>query len=125
MRIGIHGLCFGGTHAQNITCKAPANLSASAIFYASNIPPKESLAGIKAPLLVVYGDHDQVLKIERVKDLEQTLKRLKKNFQFEIYPGAGHAFFIEGAPNYNENASKDSWEKLLAFFEKYLPLPRT
>jgi carboxymethylenebutenolidase len=123
MKIGIHGFCFGGTHALNFTCESKS-LAASAIFYASKLPPKEKLSKIKAPMLVVYGDQDQVLKIDEVKELEHILKKLKKNVRFEIYPGAGHAFFNEGAPNYNEKASKDSWEKATEFFRAYLPVPK-
>lgn len=37
-----------------------------------------------------------------------------------IYEGAGHAFFNDTGVNYNANAAKDAWAKMLAWFEKYL-----
>jgi carboxymethylenebutenolidase len=122
-RIGIHGFCFGGTHAFNFACESK-RLAAATIFYASILPPKEKLSGIKAPMLIVYGDKDQIVKIDQVKELQTTMKKLKKNVQFEIYPGAQHAFFNETAPNYNEAAAASAWEKAVAFFGAHLPVPK-
>ena len=122
-KIGMHGFCFGGTHAFNFICESK-KIAAATIFYASVLPKPEKLSNITAPLLIVYGDKDNAIKIDRVLELESTLKKLKKNVQFEIYAGAGHAFCNESNPNYNKEAATNAWEKTIKFFGTYLPVPK-
>ncbi|MHB2035535.1 MAG: dienelactone hydrolase family protein [Nitrososphaerales archaeon] len=122
-KIGMHGFCFGGTHAFNFICESK-KIAAATIFYASVLPKPERLSNITSPLLIVYGDKDNAIKIDRVRELESTLKKLKKNTQFEIYAGAGHAFCNEANPNYNKEAAADAWEKTIKFFGTYMPVPK-
>ncbi|HVB12385.1 MAG TPA: dienelactone hydrolase family protein [Nitrososphaerales archaeon] len=122
-KIGMHGFCFGGTHAFNFICGSK-KIAAATIFYASVLPKPEKLSNITAPLLIVYGDKDNAVKVDRVRELENTLKKLKKNVQFEIYAGAGHAFCNESNSNYNKEAATDAWEKTIKFFGTYIPVPK-
>ncbi len=122
-KIGRHGFCCGGTHAFNFICESK-KIAAAAIFYASVLPKPEKLSNITAPLLIVYGDKDNAIKIDRVRELELTLKKLKKSVQFEIYAGAGHAFCNESNLNYNKDAATDAWEKTIRFFVTYMPVPK-
>ncbi len=43
-----------------------------------------------------------------------------KSYEHHIYEGAGHAFFNDDAPSYNEAAVRDSYARLLGFFAKNL-----
>ena len=122
-KIGLHGFCFGGTHAFNFVCESK-KIAAAVIFYAGVLPPKEKLSNIVSPLLIVYGDKDHSVKPDQVHELETTLKKLKKNAQVELYPDASHAFANETGPNYNEAAAKKAWQETEKFFGTYLPLPK-
>jgi carboxymethylenebutenolidase len=123
-KIGVQGFCFGGTHTFNFACESK-RIAATAIFYAGRIPPQEKLANIASPLFVVYGDKDQAVKPDQVRELEATLKKLGKNAQVELFPGAQHAFCNEKGPNYNKEAAESAWEKVTKFYATYLPLPKT
>lgn len=122
-KIGLHGFCFGGSHALNFLCESK-KIAAGVIFYASVLPPKEKLANLNSPLLIVYGDKDQAVKPEQARELETTLKELKKNIRLEMYEGAGHAFANETGQNYNEEAAKKAWQETEKFFGTYLPIPK-
>ncbi|MGI0090637.1 MAG: dienelactone hydrolase family protein [Nitrososphaerales archaeon] len=123
-RIGIVGYCFGGTHAFNYACESTDRISAAAIFYASKLQDETRLAKITAPSIIIYGDNDQTVNIEQVRELEATLKKLKKNAQVIIYPDAPHAFCNDTNPQrYRPEAAKDAWEKTVAFFEANLNSP--
>jgi carboxymethylenebutenolidase len=43
-----------------------------------------------------------------------------KSFEHHIYEGAHHGFFNEDGPRYDVKATRDSFVRLLAFFQKYL-----
>ncbi len=120
-RIGITGFCFGGTHSFNYLCESD-RIAAGVLFYATQpVRAEEKLAKITAPVLIIYGDQDYRVKQEVAREIEGKLKRLGKNAQLVIYPGCGHAFFNDqNKQAYRPEASRDAWEKTLAFFAKYL-----
>ena len=51
---------------------------------------------------------------------EQELKRLGKNYEFHMYPKAGHGFFYTDRSNYRQEQAVDGWGKIFAFLGKYL-----
>lgn len=108
---------------MNYACDSKI-FKASAICYPRALPPNEKLLGINAPMLIVYGDRDQVVKMEEMRELETRLKRLKKDVQFDIYPGAQHAFFNETGPNYGKTAAESAWKNTTSFLGVHLPVPK-
>ena len=119
-RVGITGFCFGGTLAFQYLCDS-REIKAAVIFYASNLPSDDRLKEITAPLLIIYGDKDRSVPLERVQQLEQTLKTLGKDARLLIYPDAPHAFFNnDSKQNYRSDAAKDAWEKTVEFFNERL-----
>ncbi len=122
-KVGLHGYGFGASCALNFACDMK-KIAAASIFYASALPNKEKLENLTAPLLLVYGDKDETIKVEQVRSLETTLSQLDKKVQVEIYPGARNSFSNETGQNYNESAAKDAWEKTISFFGTYMPLPK-
>ncbi len=53
-------------------------------------------------------------------ETEAELKRLGKDFEFHMYPNAGHGFFAVDRPSYRQEAATDGWEKVIAFYSKHL-----
>jgi carboxymethylenebutenolidase len=51
--------------------------------------------------------------------MQQALKDQKSKSEIILYPNADHGFFADYRPSYNEQAAKDAWPKLLAWFKKY------
>ena len=48
------------------------------------------------------------------------MKEAGKSFEYHIYPGAPHAFFNDTRDNYREEAARDAWRRVLAFFGETL-----
>jgi len=48
------------------------------------------------------------------------LKKYGKNYEFHMYPGAGHGFFYQFRPAYRQEQAVDGWNKTFVFLEKYL-----
>ena len=51
---------------------------------------------------------------------EEVLKRLGKTYEFHRYDGAGHGFFAAYRSNYRAEQATDGWDKVIAFFSRYL-----
>ena len=113
---------FRGNHAFNFVCESK-KIAAARFSMRAHFQNGKDVKHYGAAF-DVYGDKDKAIPIDLVRELESTLKKLKKNTQFEIYSGAGHAFCSETGPNYNEEAATDAWEKAIKFFGTYLPVPK-
>jgi len=75
---------------------------------------------LSCPLLGLFGADDQYPSQAQVAELEQALKAAGKTYEFHSYDGAGHAFFAVNRPSYRPEAASDGWQKIFAFFGKYL-----
>ena len=129
-KIGIIGFCFGGRVAFYAAAKVPG-ITASAVYYGGGIIPREGspagspnllddAANISGPMIGFFGDQDQAIPVEHVKEIEGTLKQLGKDAQITLYEGAGHGFFCDERGSYHEASAKDAWPKTLDFFAKNL-----
>ena len=116
-RVGVTGFCFGGGVAWRVATKIP-EVKASVPFYGSN-PPIEDVGKIKGAVLALYGGTDTRINAG-IPAIEEAMKKENKTFEKIIYDGAAHAFFNDTGANYNANAAKDAWTKMLAWFEKHL-----
>ncbi|MEA2903064.1 MAG: carboxymethylenebutenolidase [Alphaproteobacteria bacterium] len=125
-RLGMMGFCRGGRNTWHYAAHNP-NLKAGVAFYGSLIDkseavPKSSIElvpEVKAPVLGLYGAEDQGIKVEQVKEMEEKLKAAGKTAEFHIYPGAPHGFHADYRPSYREEAAKDGWNKMVAWFKTH------
>jgi carboxymethylenebutenolidase len=128
-RIGIVGHCWGGRVAWLAACHNP-DYKALAIFYGGRIklpmgpgtPPAIDLVdNITCPVIGFFGDQDSNPSPEDVNDYEAALKGAGVAYEFHRYPDAGHGFqTFTREDRYNEAASEDAWEKVLAFMHAKL-----
>jgi carboxymethylenebutenolidase len=131
-RVGVIGYCSGGRQSVLAACSLP--LDAAVDCYgafvvgdpaASGRPTKvtplyDLLPDLNSPLLGLFGEEDSYPSPEQVAELEQLLTGYGKSFDFHSYPNAGHAFFAVERPAFRPEAAKDGWERVEAFFGKYL-----
>jgi len=75
---------------------------------------------ITSPLLGIFGNEDKNPDIAQVNEIEQTLKRLGKAYEFHRYDGVGHAFFNTWREGYRAPQALDGWEKVFGFYQRYL-----
>jgi carboxymethylenebutenolidase len=125
-RLGIMGFCRGGRTVWRYSTHG--DLKAGVAFYgsladpASEAMPVNALASakdVKEPVLGLYGEADQGIKVDDVKKMESELKAAGKTAEFHIYPGAPHGFHADYRGTYREEAAKDAWAQMTAWFKKY------
>jgi carboxymethylenebutenolidase len=125
-RLGIMGFCRGGRTVWRYSTHG--NLKAGVSFYGTLAdPPSEAMPvnalasakEVKEPVLGLYGEADTGIKVEQVKEMETALKAAGKTAEFHIYPGAPHGFHADYRGSYREEAAKDAWARMVAWFKKY------
>ncbi len=116
-KVGITGFCYGGGVA-NAAAVAYPELGAAVPFYGRQ-PSADSVARIKAPLLLHYAELDKGIT-DGWPAYEAALKADKKVYEAYIYPGVNHGFHNDSTPRYDEAAAKLAWERTVAWFKKYL-----
>jgi carboxymethylenebutenolidase len=119
-RIGSLGWCFGGTWALNAALQFPNDLDATVIYYGQVSDDEAKLKPLNVPILGLFGQSDRSIPVETVKSFEQTLAKLGKDYEIEIYPEAGHAFANPSGNNYNAEVAQQAWQRTLGFLQKHL-----
>lgn len=129
-KVGTVGFCMGGTLVFLAAAREPLP-DASVAFY--GFPYRErtplapimaadegEVAALESPLLAFWGTDDTGVGMDNVDKYEGLLKRYRKAHEFVRYDGVGHGFltFEENTPA--SEASRDAWERTLAFFGERL-----
>lgn len=132
-KAGVFGTCSGGRHAYLAACQLD-NIDAVADLWGGGVvmseaditpnrpvSPLDYTANLSAPLLGLFGEDDRNPTPEQVEIQRAELEKHGKDFEFTMYPGAGHGFFYHDRPvAYRAEAAVDGWAKVFAFFEKHL-----
>ena len=131
-KVGIFGTCSGGRHAYLTACRMPGfdalidcwggRVVMTPDQLTANFPvsPLDYTKDLACPILGLFGEEDTGPTPEQVKQHEAELKKLGKNYEFHMYPNAGHGFFYYHRPMYRQEQAVDGWQKIFAFLEKYL-----
>lgn len=119
-RIGTIGWCFGGGWSLNTALLLPDQIDATVIYYGRLVTEPDQLATLEMPILAIFGQEDQGIPVESVKEFEAALNSLGKDAEIHIYQGADHAFANPSGTNYQPEAAADAWEKTVAFLAEHL-----
>lgn len=130
-KVGIIGTCSGGRHAFLTACRvkgfdAVVDCWGGGVVQQELTPqrpvaPIDLTKDLSCPLLGLFGNEDQNPTPEQVNRHEEELKRYGKNYEFHRYDGAGHGIFYYDRPAmYRAEQAMDCWQKIFAFFGKYL-----
>jgi carboxymethylenebutenolidase len=131
-KVGIFGTCSGGRHAYLAACRlqgfdAVIDCWGGRVVMAKEeltakqpVAPIDYTADLSCPLLGLFGEEDRSPTPEQVAQHEAVLQRHGKNYEFHMYPKAGHGFFYYDRPNYRAEQAVDGWKKIFAFLEKHL-----
>jgi len=120
VKVASLGWCFGGRQSLELATSGE-KMDATVGYYGAGMPTtKEKLAPIKWPVLGIFGDKDQAIPVETVHEFEASLNTLGVRNEIHIYPGVGHAFANPSGMNYAPEATRDAWEKTLAFLDTSL-----
>jgi carboxymethylenebutenolidase len=132
-KIGVIGFCSGGRHTYLAACTLPG-IDAAVDCWGGNVivdnpkdlnakrpvAPIDLTEKLSCPLLGIFGNDDANPTADQVNRTETVLKKLGKNYEFHRYDGAGHAFFNNARDAYRPEQAMDGWQKVFAFFNRYL-----
>ncbi len=119
-RIGALGWDFGGGWSLNTALLFPDDLDAAVIYYGQVTDDQDRLAPLGVPLLGIFGEDDRGIPVTSVREFENALETLGKNYEIEIYPNGGHSFANPTSPNYNPIIAERAWDRTLEFLDRYL-----
>lgn len=125
-RLGITGFCWGGrivwlyaAHSEQL--KAGVAWYGRLVGDTSELTPKNPIdiaADLQAPVLGLYGGKDQGIPPDSIEKMRAALQKAKVAGEIVVYPDAQHGFHADYRPSYNEEAAKDGWARLQAWFGK-------
>jgi len=130
-RIAVTGFCMGGRVTFLTACRNAA-VKAAVPFYGGGIgsvmqpsertpkAPLEYAEGLKAPMLLFFGENDPFIPLEEVEKIKQCLAALNKTAEVVVYSGAPHGFFCNERDSYRVDAAADAWRRMLKFFAAHL-----
>jgi carboxymethylenebutenolidase len=113
------GWCFGGGQSLQLSLSGEP-LDATVIYYGRLVTKPEELAPIKWPVLGVFGEEDQSITKDTVKEFDAALDTRGIENEIYVYPGVGHAFANPSGMNYAPEETKDAWTKTTEFLKKHL-----
>src|ERR687898_1570448 len=120
-RIASLGWCFGGDWSLQLALNSSENpLAATIVYYGRPVTDTASLSSISWPILGIFGDQDQVIPVESVKQFAAALNASGITNEIYLYEGVGHAFANPSGDNYAPKETADAWQKTIGFLGEYL-----
>jgi carboxymethylenebutenolidase len=126
-RVGVTGFCWGGRITWLYAAHSPA-LKAGVAWYGrlvgegTELQPKYPLdvaAGLKAPVLGLYGGQDQGIPLADVEKMRAALAAAKQPSEIVVYADAPHGFHADYRPSYRAADAQDAWTRCLAWFRRH------
>jgi carboxymethylenebutenolidase len=125
--IATWGFGWGGTAA--FIASSQPGISAAIAFYGQSIArprgklsraPLDEVENVRAPLLLVFGGHDELIGEGEVALIRDRLTAQHKTFELETYPDVGHSFFREDLGTLATRQISDAWGRTQSFLQRYL-----
>jgi len=119
-RSAIVGFCWGGAKSFSYALAQPS-LDAAVVYYGSNPSDAAALAGLKVPILGLYGGDDARVNAT-IDAAREALKKAGRTYEVHLFEGAGHGFLRQqderdGA---NRKASEAAWPRTIDFLKEHL-----
>lgn len=118
--IGVIGWCFGGAWSLQTALAHPDKIDATVIYYGRLVTDTEQLKTLQMPVLGIFGEEDEGIPVEQVKEFESALNEVDVENNIHIYEDADHAFANPSGTRYNKEAAKDAWDKTVRFLNEKL-----
>jgi len=115
------GFCFGGAQSFLLATVPEVGFDAVIGFYGAlaserlgPAAPLYRVADTRLPVLGLFGDADQAIPVEQVRQFEAGLEQAGVQHEIVVYPGAPHSFFDRRYEEHAE-ACEDAWRRVLGF----------
>lgn len=133
-KVAITGFCWGGRITW-LYAEQSKNVKAGVAWYgrlvgtSSDLTPKHPLelaAGLKAPVLGLYGGQDGGIPLTTINQMKDVLadaaahgNQAAKASEFVVYKDAPHAFHADYRPSYRKEAAEDGFQRAVAWFKAH------
>jgi carboxymethylenebutenolidase len=126
-KLGVTGFCWGGGKTWLYVAHNP-KVKAGVAWYGPLVgrpgmpgaAPIDVAAEIKGRVLGLYGGKDTGITPENRDQMLAALKAAgDTTSNIVVYPEAQHGFNADYRPSYDEEAAKDGWSKMLAWFKSH------
>ncbi len=126
-RLGVTGFCRGGRDTWLYAEHNP-HLRAAVAWYGpvkgatSPIQPRtptDLAAGLRCPLLGLYGGKDDSIHPADVQAAAQVARDAGHVVEIKLFPDAGHGFHADYRATYNKAAAEQGWADALAWFKSH------
>jgi len=121
--VGVVGYCMGGMLALVLAAQQGDKVGAVAPYYGAPLGDDgPDWSGLTAPVRGQFAAEDTFFPPDAVKALEAKLKAAGKDVQFDIHPGAGHAYMNDANVfgTHDAELAAKSWSETLAFLHEKL-----
>lgn len=131
-RTGVIGFCMGGGFA--LLCAPREGFSAASVNYGEVPADAETVLAGACPIVASFGGRDFGPAKTFPERLSRALVTLDVPHDVKSYPGSGHRFMSQSSGmgavmarvtgmSYQRADAQDSWERIYAFFARYLSEP--
>jgi carboxymethylenebutenolidase len=122
--VAVVGIGMGGSLAYEAAIHQPS-LEATVSYYGFPQRYWKSLSDAQAPILAIYGDHDEHISLETVTRLQTLLDKPHSDVEHQVVvvPGVGHDFLRDAASPAEQMQGRAAFNRTLQFLETYLRGP--
>jgi carboxymethylenebutenolidase len=126
--IGVTGFCWGGNATWMYSAHNP-KIRAGVAWYGrlqGDVTPEQPkfptdiAAGLKPPVLGLYGEKDKGIPLDQVEKMKLELTKGSSGSLIKVYGSAEHGFHADYRPAFNPKAAEEAWGEMLGWFKKYL-----
>lgn len=128
-RVGVTGFCWGGRITWLYAAHAPVRAGVAwygrLVGNSTELTPRHPVdvaAGLKAPVLGLYGAADTGIPLDTVDKMKTALAAgspAARASQFVVYPDAPHAFHADYRPSFRQGPAEDGWKRALEWFRTH------
>jgi carboxymethylenebutenolidase len=130
-KVGLYGNCMSGGIALQAVAGDPTNYAALCELYGyvrtdrkmTQPPPADAFdyaSTITIPTLGFYAGADTGISVD---DAKAAFAKIKGPHEIYIYPDAPHGFLDDTRGSYRPGPATDAWDKMVAWYGKYLKTP--
>ena len=126
-RLGITGFCWGGRivwmyagHNPNLKAAVACYGPVARSYCQGDRTAMDIVPNINAAVLGLYGGDDPGIPNDTTQKIGDAMQAAGKTSEIVVYPNTPHGFLADYRPSYREDEAADGWNRMSAWFNKYL-----